>query len=95
MDDIDRQFPYPRYLKVPFIFWADGTPEPPEWAQFERDYPGWVVFRGWFVPEQPAARPSQIRRGKLETRTGSSTRDVSSQIWIRATLPTLMATVLP
>jgi hypothetical protein len=54
MDDIDRQFPYPRYLKVPFIFWADGTPEPPEWAQFKRDYPGWVVFRGWFVPEPPA-----------------------------------------
>ena len=54
MDNFGRQFPYPRYLKVPFIFLADGEPEPPEWAQFKRDYPGWVVFRGWFVPEPPA-----------------------------------------
>jgi hypothetical protein len=52
MDDLDRQFPYPRYLKVPFIFWADGTPEPPEWAQFKRDYPGWVTFRGSFTPDE-------------------------------------------
>ncbi len=61
MDDLDRQFPYPRYLKVPFIFWADGTSEPPEWAQFKRDYPGWVVFRGWFVPE-----PSPVSNAEPE-----------------------------
>jgi hypothetical protein len=62
MDDFGRQFPYPRYLKVPFIFLADGEPEPPEWAQFKRDYPGWVMFRATFVPEPPPvleAEPAQ------------------------------------
>ena len=50
MDDIDRQVPYPRFLKVPYIFWPDGTPEAPEWAQFKADYPGWVQFRATFAP---------------------------------------------
>jgi hypothetical protein len=59
MDDFGRQFPYPRYLKVPFIFLADGEPEPPEWAQFKRDYPGWVIFRGSFTPSPPEPEPEQ------------------------------------
>jgi hypothetical protein len=50
MDDLDRQFPYPRFLKLPYIFWPDGTPEPPEWAEFKADYPGYVIFRATFVP---------------------------------------------
>jgi hypothetical protein len=50
MDDLDRQFAYPRYLTVPFIFVPDGNEGGPELAQFKRDYPGWVTFRATFTP---------------------------------------------
>jgi hypothetical protein len=55
MDDIDRQFPYPRFLRVPFIFIPKGTPEGPEGAAFKAAHPGWVKFPAAFVPRpQPA-----------------------------------------
>jgi hypothetical protein len=62
MDDFGRQFPYPRYLTVPFIFVPDGNDGCPELAQFKRDYPGWVTFRATFTPTstpilEPAPQP--------------------------------------
>jgi hypothetical protein len=81
MDDLDRQFPYPRYLKVPFIFWADGTPEPPEWAQFKRDYPGWVVFRGWFVPDEPAALEPEPEQHNVSSTAHMTEAEAEADYW--------------
>ncbi len=81
MDDLDRQFPYPRYLKVPFIFLADGEPEPPEWAQFKRDYPGWVVFRGWFVPEPPTALDAEPEQHHVAHSQSMTEAEAEADYW--------------
>jgi hypothetical protein len=58
MDDIDRQFPYLRFLRVPFIFIPYGSAEGPEVAAFKAAHPGWVKLRATFVPhQQPALEP--------------------------------------
>jgi hypothetical protein len=60
MDDIDRQFPYPRYLRMPFIFIPDGSPDGPDVAAFKAAHPGWVRLRATFIPRpQPEPEPAQ------------------------------------
>jgi hypothetical protein len=81
MDDLDRQFPYPRYLKVSFIFLADGEPEPPEWAQFKRDYPGWVTFQGWFVPDEPPVLDAEPERQHVPNAEPMTEAEAEAAYW--------------
>ncbi len=47
MDNGDPRFPYPRFLRVPFIFVPHGAPPPLEWMA---EHPGWVKFPATFIP---------------------------------------------
>lgn len=42
-----ESFPYPRYLRVPFIFVPHGAPMPLDWMA---EHPGWVKISATFVP---------------------------------------------
>jgi hypothetical protein len=81
MDDFGRQFPYPRYLKVPFIFLADGEPEPPEWTQFKRDYPGWVMFRATFVPEPSPVLDAEPKQHHVPNSQQMTEAEAEADYW--------------
>jgi hypothetical protein len=57
----DRSFPYPRFLKVPFMFVPDGCSDAPEVAQWKADHSGWVTFRATFVPRTPEPGQPPLR----------------------------------
>jgi hypothetical protein len=78
MDNGDPRFPYPRYLKVPFVFVPDGNPPPLEWM---RDNPNYVTVRGVFIPHPPseskmALEPRPDPAGQLELLHDAGTYEV-------------------
>ena len=51
----DNEFPYPSFLKVPFVFVPKGSPLPLDWMAL---HPGFVTISATFVPRaQPGPRP--------------------------------------
>jgi len=46
------EFPYPRYLRVPFVFVPTGSPPPLDWMAA---HPGFVKFAATFVPRPGAS----------------------------------------
>ena len=51
----DNEFPYPSFLKVPFVFVPKGNPPPLDWMA---EHPGFVTFAATFVPRsQPGPPP--------------------------------------
>ena len=50
----DNAFPYPRFLKVPFVFVPKGAPRPLEWMA---EHPGFVTFAATFVPRRQTTPP--------------------------------------
>lgn len=48
------EFPYPRFLRVPFIFVPHGAPPPLEWMAA---HPGYVTLPATFVPRAAPATP--------------------------------------
>ena len=58
----DNEFPYPSFLKVPFVFVPKGNPPPLEWMAA---HPGFVTFAATFVPRShptplPEAEPGAV-----------------------------------
>ena len=51
MSNGDPRFPYPRFLKVPFVFVPHGNPLPLEWMAA---HPHHVTIPGVFIPHPPA-----------------------------------------
>jgi hypothetical protein len=49
-DSRDPRFPYPRFLRVPFVFVPRGNPPPVEWIAA---HPGYVTISANFVPRPP------------------------------------------
>jgi hypothetical protein len=50
MDNGDPRFPYPRFLRVPFVFVPHGNPPPLEWME---EHPNYVTIPAIFVPHIP------------------------------------------
>ena len=55
-DSNDHVLPYPRLLRVPFVFVPDGAPPPLEWMAA---HPGFVTFAARFVPRPERSSPPE------------------------------------